>query len=75
MPGLIPRTYLAAGTQEPFFLKNAARWADAQRGAGADVVFKERTGSHGGEFWQEEFPRMVTWAFGQLPTVGPREDS
>jgi enterochelin esterase-like enzyme len=65
MPRLIPRTYLAAGTQEPFFLKNAARWADALRGAGADVVFKERTGSHGGEFWQEEFPLMVTWAFRQ----------
>jgi enterochelin esterase-like enzyme len=65
MPGLIPRTYLAAGTLEPFFLKNAARWADALRGAGADVVLRERPGSHGGEFWQEEFPLMVTWAFGQ----------
>src|SRR5471032_3175930 len=27
MPGPIPRTYLIAGTQEPFFLQNAARWA------------------------------------------------
>ena len=65
MPGLIPRTYLAAGTLEPFFRKNAARWAAALRGAGADVVFRERSGSHGGDFWREEFPLMVTWAFGQ----------
>jgi enterochelin esterase-like enzyme len=65
MPGLIPRTYLVAGTLEPFFLKNAARWADALRGAGADVVFAERPGSHGGAFWQEELPLMVTWAFGR----------
>ncbi len=25
---------------------------------------RERVGSHGDAFWQEEFPRMVTWAFG-----------
>jgi hypothetical protein len=23
----------------------------------------ERTGSHGGAFWREEFPLMVAWAF------------
>jgi enterochelin esterase-like enzyme len=65
MPSSIPRTYLVAGTLEPFFLKNAARWADALRDAGADVVMKERPGSHGDAFWQEEFPLMVAWAFGQ----------
>ena len=27
MPDSIPRTYLVAGTQEPFFLENANRWA------------------------------------------------
>jgi enterochelin esterase-like enzyme len=78
MPGLIPRTYLAAGTLEPFFLKNAARWADALRDAGADVVLRQRSGSHGGEFWQEEFPLMVTWAFAQsrdYPGPVRREDS
>ena len=48
MPNRIPRTYLVAGTQEPFFLENATRWAAALRDAGADVVMKERTGSHGG---------------------------
>jgi enterochelin esterase-like enzyme len=64
MPGSIPRTYLVAGTLEPFFLGNAARWADALHDAGAEVVFKERPGSHGGAFWQEELPLMVTWAFG-----------
>jgi enterochelin esterase-like enzyme len=65
MPSSIPRTYLVAGTQEPFFLKNAARWADALRDAGADVVMNERPGSHGDAFWKEEFPLMVAWAFGQ----------
>jgi enterochelin esterase-like enzyme len=65
MPGPIPRTYLVAGTQEPFFLDNAKRWAEALRNAGADVVMNERTGSHGGAFWREEFPLMVTWAFGR----------
>jgi enterochelin esterase-like enzyme len=65
MPSSLPRTYLVAGTQEPFFLKNARRWADALRDAGADVVVNERTGSHGGAFWREEFPMMVAWAFGR----------
>ena len=65
MPGPLPRTYLVAGTQEPFFLGNARRWADALRDAGADVVMNERAGSHGGAFWREEFPLMVTWAFGR----------
>ncbi|HUB40377.1 MAG TPA: alpha/beta hydrolase-fold protein [Streptosporangiaceae bacterium] len=65
MPSSLPRAYLVAGTLEPFFLKNAARWAEALRAAGADVVMAERVGSHGDAFWREEFPRMVAWAFGQ----------
>ena len=64
MPNPLPRTYLVAGTQEPFFLENARRWADALRDAGADVVMNERAESHGGAFWREEFPLMVAWAFG-----------
>ena len=64
MPNLLPRAYLVAGTLEPFFLKNATRWADALRAAGADVVMTERVGSHGDAFWREEFPLMVAWAFG-----------
>src|SRR5580698_8313138 len=63
MPSPIPRTYLVAGTLEPFFLENATRWAVALRDAGADVVLTERAGSHGGPFWREEFPLMVAWAF------------
>jgi enterochelin esterase-like enzyme len=63
LPGLIPRTYLVAGTKEPFFLANATMWANALGNAGADVVMKERDGSHGGKFWQTEFPLMVAWAF------------
>jgi enterochelin esterase-like enzyme len=63
MPSPLPRIYLAGGTQEPFFLENARRWADALRDAGADVVMNERVGSHGGAFWREEFPLMVAWAF------------
>ncbi len=65
LPGSIPRTYLVAGTLEPFFLENATRWAVALRNAGADVVMTERVGSHGGAFWQEEFAHMVAWAFGR----------
>jgi enterochelin esterase-like enzyme len=65
MPDSLPRAYLVAGTQEPFFHANAARWADALREAGANVVMTRRVGSHGGAFWREEFPLMVDWAFGR----------
>jgi enterochelin esterase-like enzyme len=65
MPASIPRTYLFAGTQEPFFLDNATRWANALREAGVDVVMSELDVSHGAHFWREDFPQMVAWAFGQ----------
>jgi enterochelin esterase-like enzyme len=61
----LPRTYLVAGTEEPFFHEHAARWAVALRDAGADVVMTERIGNHGGPFWRDELPLMVAWAFGQ----------
>jgi acetyl esterase/lipase len=64
MAQTLPRAYLVAGTQEPFFLKNAERWAKALRAAGAGVVMTERLGSHGDAFWRAEFPTMVAWAFG-----------
>jgi enterochelin esterase-like enzyme len=63
LPDPLPRTYLTAGTLEPFFLENANRWADALRAAGATVEMTERVGDHGDPFWQAEFPRMVAWAF------------
>jgi enterochelin esterase-like enzyme len=65
MPSPLPRVYLLAGTQEPFFLENATRWKEALRNAGADVVMNERAGSHGGAFWRGEFPLMLEWAFGR----------
>jgi enterochelin esterase-like enzyme len=65
MPSPLPRTYLVAGTLEPWFLENAARWADALRAADADVMMTERAGDHGDPFWQAEFPLMVAWAFGR----------
>jgi len=65
MPSSMPRTYLVAGTLEPFFHENATRWATALRDAGTDVVMTERVGSHGDAFWGEEFPLMVAWAFGR----------
>jgi enterochelin esterase-like enzyme len=64
MPSPLPRAYLVAGTQEPFFLENAIRWANALREAGAEVVMTERDGSHGGAFWRAELPLMAAWAFG-----------
>jgi enterochelin esterase-like enzyme len=64
MSASLPRAYLVAGTLEPFFAENATRWADALRGAGADVVMVERVGNHGDAFWHEELPLMVAWAFG-----------
>ena len=71
MPSILPRAYLVAGKLEPFFLKNASRWADALREAGADVVMTERVGSHGDSLWREEFPLMVAWAFGRSSHKGP----
>jgi enterochelin esterase-like enzyme len=65
MPSPLPRTYLVAGTLEPFFRDNAARWAVALRDAGVDVVMMERDAGHDHEMWREEFPSMVAWAFGQ----------
>ena len=62
MPTSIPRTYLVAGTLEPFFQDNATRWATALEGAGADVVMTERVGAHGDAFWRDELPLMVAWA-------------
>lgn len=62
-----PRTYLVAGTGEPFFLDNARRWAVALSNSGVEVVMRERAGTHGGAFWQEEFPLMIKWAFGPRP--------
>ncbi len=64
MPRRLPRTYLAAGTLEPFFLDNAARWAAALRDAAADVVMREKVAGHDVAMWREEFPLMVAWAFG-----------
>ena len=63
-PSLLPRFYLVAGTQEPFFLTNAQIWATALGEADADIVLVERGGGHGDAFWAEEFPLMVAWAFG-----------
>jgi enterochelin esterase-like enzyme len=65
MPKPLPLVYLVAGTLEPFFLENAARWNVALREAGGDVVMTERVGSHGDAFWREEFPLMVAWVFGR----------
>ena len=65
MPNRLPRTYLVAGTLEPFFLHNAARWAAALRDAGADVVMRERAAGHSDEMWRREFPLMIRWAFGR----------
>lgn len=63
LEGGLPSVYLVAGEQEPFFAENAERWLDAVRAAGGNVVMQVRDGDHGGEFWFEEFPLMLSWAF------------
>lgn len=65
LTGPLPRFYFVAGRQEPFFLANAVRWANALTDAGAQVLLTQREGSHGGPFWKKELPRMAAWAFGQ----------
>jgi enterochelin esterase-like enzyme len=63
LPSSVPRTYLVGGTQEQWFLDNATTWADVLSKTGADVVIEKRTGGHGGAFWYDELPLMVSWAF------------
>jgi enterochelin esterase-like enzyme len=63
LPHPLPRAYLVAGTLEPFFRDNAARWAVALRDAAADVVMHERSAGHDAAMWRAEFPLMVAWAF------------
>lgn len=73
LPRPLPRAYLVAGTREPFYRDNAARWITALRNAGADVVMTERDGTHGDPFWRGEFPLMIRWALGprqQPPEAG-----
>ena len=60
---VMPPTYLVAGTQEPFFLENALRWAIALRKKGKKVVLKERDAGHDQEMWRAELPQMIAWAF------------
>ncbi len=67
MPSRLPRTYLVAGKQEPFFLDNAARGAAALHDAAADVVMIQRAAGHDAEMWRREFPLMIRWAFGRSP--------
>lgn len=69
LPSRLPRTYLVAGTREPFFLDNAARWAAALNNANADVVMSERAAGHDAEMWKQEFPLMIQWAFARNPTA------
>ena len=64
LPAQLPRVYLFAGTQEPFFLDNATQWSAALRDAGTDLVMHEQDVSHGAKLWRAEFPLMVAWAFG-----------
>lgn len=72
--GPLPRTYLVAGTEEPFFLENAIRWATALREAGADVVMMERAKGHDAAMWRAEFPLMVGWACGRPPYSPPTSE-
>lgn len=61
----MPPTYLVAGSQEPFFLENAIRWADALREGGHKVILAERDAGHDDAMWRAELPKMVAWAFSE----------
>ena len=63
MINAMPPTYLVAGRQEPFFLENAIRWANALRQGSRKVVLKERDSGHNDMMWRAELPKMVAWAF------------
>ncbi len=69
--GALPSVYLVAGDQEPFFADNARRWQDALRAAQARVVLRVRAGDHGGAFWYDELPRMLSWGLGPSPPALP----
>lgn len=64
LPKSMPRTYLVAGTQEPFFLENAIRWVNALRERGDEVLMRERNAGHDDLMWRKELPLMIAWAFG-----------
>lgn len=63
MPPTIPRTYLVAGNQEPFFLENALRWANALHDNGIECLMVKRDAGHDDNMWRAEFPMMASWAF------------
>ncbi|MBX2835210.1 MAG: esterase family protein [Gammaproteobacteria bacterium] len=63
LPTPMPRTYLVAGIQEPFFLENAMRWVSALRDSGDEVLMRERDAGHDDSMWRKEFPLMIAWAF------------
>lgn len=64
MPQEVPRTYLVAGKEEPFFLENAQRWAHALQNSDNEFVMIQGNGGHDEKMWRSEFPKMVSWAFG-----------
>lgn len=59
----MPPTYLVAGMQEPFFLDNALRWADALTVNGNEVIMEKREAGHDDLMWRKELPKMISWAF------------
>ena len=59
----MPPTYLVAGIQEPFFLENARRWANALSDKGNEVILAKRDAGHNDAMWRAELPKMVVWAF------------
>ena len=69
MPHPIPRTYLVAGTREPFFLENAQRWANATEACGVEVVMATRDGGHGDSFWR----RGVSGSWWRGPLTADRQ--
>jgi enterochelin esterase-like enzyme len=59
----VPRCYLASGRREVGIRKNTLAIFDTLRKHGVDCVYRERDASHDFDFWAEELPRALDWAF------------
>jgi len=61
----VSRYYLAVGTRERLFKKNTRRIWKCLARHGIEHTYIEREAGHNLEFWKEELPIALSWAFGK----------